>query len=316
MAQFFIRRPVLAWVISIFIVIAGLLALAQIPIAQYPQVAWPQITVSTIYTGSSPAEINQAVAQPIEDELNGVEGLAYYESVSDSSGSMQITATFLKPISGHDEKKGFFGWFNRRFDALTERYTRGVGLVTRRRAVMMLFYVGLVAATAMGFLRLPSSFLPNEDQGFIITDIQTPATASSNRTDEVLATATGVFGAMEPVENVVSIRGFSFSGQGPNAISRRRTSPMPRKCSFSASRMRRPMRCRRRRSPVSAPPAASASACRTGAGRGKRRCWPQQGRSWPARKRAASSPACASRACPRPRRPSSPWTAKRPMPLA
>lgn len=128
-----------------------------------------------------------------------------------------LCATFLKPISGHDEKKGFFGWFNRRFDALTERYTRGVGLVTRRRAVMMLFYVGLVAATAMGFLRLPSSFLPNEDQGFIITDIQTPATASSNRTDEVLATATGVFGAMEPVENVVSIRGFSFSGQGPNA---------------------------------------------------------------------------------------------------
>ncbi len=94
MAQFFIRRPVLAWVISIFIVIAVLLALPQIPVAQYPQVAWPQITVSTIYTGSSPAEINQAVAQPIEDELNGVEGLAYYESVSDSSGSMQITATF------------------------------------------------------------------------------------------------------------------------------------------------------------------------------------------------------------------------------
>ncbi|MDQ7777929.1 efflux RND transporter permease subunit [Paracoccus aminovorans] len=619
MAQFFIRRPVLAWVLSIFIVIAGLLALPQIPVAQYPQVAWPQITVSTSYTGSSPAEINQAVAQPIEDELNGVEGLAYYESVSDSSGSMQITATFepgtdvaraqvdvqnavsrvepllpqsvvdqgvlieeagsgflmmvaltsddgsmddialgdyinrnvvgeirriegvgsatvfaperalriwvdpakmtglnlssaeivaavraqnaqvaagkvgadpnpigqqltatvlikgqldsveefgkivlranpdgstvllrdvarlevgaenysfasklngkpaaalgiqlsttgnamntseavhekmqelarffpqgvsyqipydttpfveasiekvlhtlveamvlvfvvmflflqnfrytiiptivvpialagtvavmlvagfsinvltmfamvlaigilvddaivvienverimateglppreatqkamgqisgaivgitlvlaavfvpmaffpgssgiiyrqfaltmvvsilfsaflaltltpalcatfLKPIHGHHEKKGFFGWFNRRFDALTERYSRGVGLVTRRRAVMMLFYVGLVAATAMGFLRLPSSFLPNEDQGFIITDIQTPATASSNRTDEVLATATGIFGGMEPVENVVSIRGFSFSGRGPNA---------------------------------------------------------------------------------------------------
>ena len=94
MAQFFIRRPVLAWVISIFIVIAGLLALPQIPVAQYPQVAWPQITISTSYTGAGPAEINQAVAQPIEDELNGVEGLAYYESVSDSSGSMQITATF------------------------------------------------------------------------------------------------------------------------------------------------------------------------------------------------------------------------------
>ena len=94
MAQFFITRPVLAWVISIFIVIAGLISLPSIPVAQYPQVAWPQITISTSYTGAAPGEINQSVAQPIEDELNGVEGLAYYESVSDSSGAMSITATF------------------------------------------------------------------------------------------------------------------------------------------------------------------------------------------------------------------------------
>jgi multidrug efflux pump len=94
MSQFFILRPVLAWVISIFIVIAGLLSMSSIPVAQYPQVAWPQITVSTSYTGASPTEINQAVAQPIEDELNGVDDLAYYESVSDSSGTMEITVTF------------------------------------------------------------------------------------------------------------------------------------------------------------------------------------------------------------------------------
>ncbi|RQP05574.1 MAG: multidrug efflux RND transporter permease subunit [Paracoccus sp. BP8] len=128
-----------------------------------------------------------------------------------------LCATFLKPISGHHERKGFFGWFNRNFDRLTERYTRAVGLVTRRRLVMMGFYLVLVAATAMGFLRLPTSFLPNEDQGFIIADIQTPATASSNRTDEVLAQATQMFQQNEAVENTVAIRGFSFSGQGPNA---------------------------------------------------------------------------------------------------
>ena len=70
MAQFFITRPVLAWVISIFIVIAGLISLPSIPVAQYPQVAWPQITISTSYTGAAPGEINQSVSQPIEDELN------------------------------------------------------------------------------------------------------------------------------------------------------------------------------------------------------------------------------------------------------
>lgn len=128
-----------------------------------------------------------------------------------------LCATFLKPIQGHHEKKGFFGWFNRNFDRMTNRYTSSVQFVTRRRLVMMVFYLGLVAVTALGFMRLPTSFLPDEDQGFIITDVQTPPTASSNRTDEVLAAATEMYQKNEAVENVVAIRGFSFSGQGPNA---------------------------------------------------------------------------------------------------
>ena len=93
MAQFFIHRPVLAWVISIFIVIAGLIALPIIPVAQYPQVAPPQISIYANYTGASPNEIYQSVSQPIEEELNGVEGLDYFESTSASSGFVQITAT-------------------------------------------------------------------------------------------------------------------------------------------------------------------------------------------------------------------------------
>jgi len=128
-----------------------------------------------------------------------------------------LCATFLKPISGHHERKGFFGWFNRNFDRLTNRYAASVTFVTRRRLVMMVFYLVLVGVTAMGFVRLPTSFLPNEDQGFIITDVQTPPTASSNRTDEVLAQATTMYQRNDAVENVVAIRGFSFSGQGPNA---------------------------------------------------------------------------------------------------
>ena len=128
-----------------------------------------------------------------------------------------LCASFLKPITGHHEKRGFFGWFNRRFDALTDSYGRSVVMVTRRRLVMMGLYALLVVAMGAGFVRLPTSFLPNEDQGFVITDIQTPPTASSNRTDEVLAAATAMYQKMPEIENVVSIRGFSFSGQGPNA---------------------------------------------------------------------------------------------------
>ncbi len=129
-----------------------------------------------------------------------------------------LCATFLKPIKGgHHDKRGFFGWFNRGFDRLTHRYGKAVGLVTRRAALMMVVYLGIVGATAFGFISLPTSFLPNEDQGFIIADVQTPATAASNRTDAALAQITDTLKANEAVENVVSIRGFSFSGQGTNA---------------------------------------------------------------------------------------------------
>ena len=73
MAQFFITRPVLAWVISIFIVIAGLISLPSIPVAQYPQVAWPQITISTSYTGAAPGEIYAVY----EGETEGRQHIAF-----------------------------------------------------------------------------------------------------------------------------------------------------------------------------------------------------------------------------------------------
>lgn len=128
-----------------------------------------------------------------------------------------LCATFLRPIKGHHERGGFFGWFNRIFDRGTTRYIGAVKVLVRRSGFVMLFYVAIVAVTGFGFMQLPTSFLPNEDQGFIISDVQTPATASSNRTDEVLANITDMYLANEAVENVVTVRGFSFSGQGPNA---------------------------------------------------------------------------------------------------
>ena len=129
-----------------------------------------------------------------------------------------LCATFLKPIKeGHHEKKGFFGLFNRGFNRTTNGYGRSVGGVVRHGWIMMLIYAGITGATYFGFVSLPTSFLPNEDQGFIITDIQAPPAASANRTNEVLQTAEGIYRAMPEVENIVALRGFSFSGSGPNA---------------------------------------------------------------------------------------------------
>ena len=94
MAQFFINRPILAWVIAIFITIAGIIAIPFMPVAQYPKVAPPQLTIYTNYAGASPQDIYQGVTRPIEDELNGVENLSYFESTSDTSGMVSITVTF------------------------------------------------------------------------------------------------------------------------------------------------------------------------------------------------------------------------------
>ena len=94
MAQFFIGRPIFAWVVALFIVIGGLLALPNLPIAQYPNVAPPQISISTNYPGASPEDIYRSVTRPIEEELNGLPGLLYFESTSESSGRIAINVTF------------------------------------------------------------------------------------------------------------------------------------------------------------------------------------------------------------------------------
>jgi len=100
MPQFFISRPIFAWVIAILIMLAGLISLPQLPIAQYPEVAPPQITINTFYPGASPEDAYQAVTRPIEEELNGIQGLLYFESVADTTGAIQITATFQPGTSG------------------------------------------------------------------------------------------------------------------------------------------------------------------------------------------------------------------------
>lgn len=94
MARFFIDRPVFAWVVAIFIVLAGVLSITQLPIAQYPTVAPPSVVVRATYPGASAQILDESVTSLIEQALNGAEGLMYMESQSQSSGSAQITAYF------------------------------------------------------------------------------------------------------------------------------------------------------------------------------------------------------------------------------
>jgi multidrug efflux pump len=94
MARFFIDRPVFAWVISILIMGIGILAIRLLPIAQYPQIAPPSVTISGTYPGASASTVANTVTQVIEQQMTGLDGLRYFSSSSTSAGSAEITLTF------------------------------------------------------------------------------------------------------------------------------------------------------------------------------------------------------------------------------
>ncbi|VDZ85641.1 efflux RND transporter permease subunit [Kluyvera intermedia] len=93
-SRFFVRRPVFAWVIAILIMLAGMLAIQTLPVAQYPDVAPPTIQISASYTGASADTLENSVTQVIEQQLTGLDNLLYFSSTSSSDGSVSINVTF------------------------------------------------------------------------------------------------------------------------------------------------------------------------------------------------------------------------------
>ncbi|EOC1324507.1 efflux RND transporter permease subunit [Cronobacter dublinensis] len=132
-----------------------------------------------------------------------------------------LCATLLKPVSDdhHAQKAKFFVWFNARFDLSVNHYTQSVGGILRKTGRYLLLYLLIVVGMTVLFVRLPTSFLPEEDQGVFMTMVQLPSGATQARTQQVLDQVSHYYLNDEKanVESVFTVSGFSFSGQGQNA---------------------------------------------------------------------------------------------------
>ncbi|TPG24707.1 efflux RND transporter permease subunit [Variovorax guangxiensis] len=130
-----------------------------------------------------------------------------------------LCATLLKPVAqgSHHEKKGFFGWFNRSFSRTAKGYEGVVARMLKRAARYLIIYVAIIGAVVILFRGLPTSFLPQEDQGNVLVNVQLPPGATQERTLAVMQQVEGFMLKQPEVQSMVGVLGFSFSGQGQNA---------------------------------------------------------------------------------------------------
>ncbi|MCY1345065.1 Multidrug resistance protein MexB [compost metagenome] len=133
-----------------------------------------------------------------------------------------LCATMLKPIHKGDHgenKRGFFGWFNRSFDRSVKSYERGVAGMLKRKAPFLLAYAVILAGMILLFTRIPTSFLPEEDQGVLFSMVQTPAGSSALRTQGVLDEMRRYLleDEKDTVASVFTVNGFSFAGRGQSS---------------------------------------------------------------------------------------------------
>ena len=130
-----------------------------------------------------------------------------------------LCATLLKPVKAgdHHKKGGFFGWFNRGFSRTAKGYEGLVSRMLKKAARYLIIYAAIVGAVVVVYMRLPTSFLPGEDQGTILVNVQLPPGATQERTLAVMTQVEDFLLKQPEVQSMVGVLGFSFSGQGQNA---------------------------------------------------------------------------------------------------
>ena len=141
-SRFFIERPIFAIVLSIIIFLVGLIAIPLLPVGEYPEVVPPSVVVRATYPGANPKETAESVATPLEEAINGVEGIMYMKSVAGSDGSLQIVVTFLP---GVDPDTAAVRVQNRVSQALSRLpdQVRQFGVTTQKQSPTPLMYVSL-----------------------------------------------------------------------------------------------------------------------------------------------------------------------------
>ena len=130
-----------------------------------------------------------------------------------------LCATLLKPVEAghHHEKRGFFGWFNRVFTRTAKGYEGLVSRILRKAARYLVIYGAILLVVGVVYTRIPTAFLPQEDQGNILVNVQLPPGATQERTLEAMKQVEGFMLKQPEVQSMVGVLGFSFSGQGQNA---------------------------------------------------------------------------------------------------
>ena len=152
MSKFFVNRPIVAMVISIVLVLVGIIVMKSLPISQYPDIVPPNINVSTTYTGASSVDIEQSVATPLEQQINGVENMIYLKSINAGDGTMTLQVTF---DVGSDLDNSNVLTQNRVSQATSflPNSVKQYGVVVKKSLVFPLLLFSLTSTTSPAFTR-------------------------------------------------------------------------------------------------------------------------------------------------------------------
>ncbi len=143
-SRFFIDRPRFATVLSIFIFLIGALSIFQLPVSEYPEVAPPQVVVRAQYPGANPRVISETVATPLEEQINGIENLLYFESQATADGQMSLTVTFKVGTNAEAAETAVQNRVNRALPRLPE-IVRQIGVITEKQASNLTMVVHLLS---------------------------------------------------------------------------------------------------------------------------------------------------------------------------